>query len=286
MTTSNKASIFVGIVPYSLRKSKDLRSIPLNQLITQDHKCKEGVIGDLTSNDHIVIYISSRAILLRRLSKIKCKISLIISEPKCVHQRYYKLLPLWRHKFHKIFTNYTYLSNKYSNVTSIPIAYTWIKETANTEHKKDKLISIIASKKWKHPGHKLRHKVIDSLPEGSCDFLGRAYKPFVNKSDGLSPYMYSIVIENCQEVDYFTEKIVDCFICRTVPIYWGAGNISDHFDDKGILSFQTIDELHSVLEKISKEDYISRSVAIDNNRKIAKNICRVDKKIISLLKNE
>jgi hypothetical protein len=98
--------------------------------------------------------------------------------------------------------------------------------------------------------------------------------------------MYSIVIENCQEVGYFTEKIVDCFMCGTIPIYWGANNIGDYFDSEGVLSFQTIGELQSILKKISTKDYTLRSNAINNNREIAQEICKVDEKIISFLKNE
>ena len=27
---------------------------------------------------------------------------------------------------------------------------------------------------------------------------------------------------------YITEKIFDCFLARSVPVYWGPGNIADH----------------------------------------------------------
>lgn len=285
LTTNKNTTVFAGIIPYSLRKHKDISSIPLNQLACPNCKRKKGVVADLTSNDHIVIYISSR-LILRRISNIKCKISLIITEPKCIHQRYYNILPLLRYKFHKIFTNYSYFSNKYSNLISLPLAYSWIDKSITIEDKKDKLVSLIASEKQKMPGHKLRHKIVNTLPKESFEVLGRGYKPFANKKDGLAPYMYSIVIENCQEVDYFTEKIIDCFMCRTIPIYWGANNIDNYFDSRGILRFQTINELQSILKIISAQDYTLKSDAINNNWEIAQDICKVDEKIISILKNE
>jgi len=34
---------------------------------------------------------------------------------------------------------------------------------------------------------------------------------------------------------YFTEKILDCFRTRTVPIYWGCTNIREHFEADGII---------------------------------------------------
>lgn len=285
MKTNKKTSIFVGIVPYYLRKSKDIGSIPLNKLICSNCIHENGVVADLTSNDHIVIYPSSK-IILGKKPKIQCKVSLIISEPKSIHQRYYRLLPLIRYKFHKIFTNYTDLSSKYSNVISIPLAYSWVDKSIVINKKKDKLISLIASSKHKMPGHKFRHEIINTMPEESFDVIGKGYKPFINKEDGLSPYMYSIVIENCQETDYFTEKIVDCFMCGTIPLYWGADNIGQYFDSKGIISFQTISELRSILKSLSKKDYTLRSTAINNNRVISEEICKVDEKIISLLRNE
>ena len=285
LTTNKNTSVFAGIIPYSLRKHKDISLIPLNQLVCPNCKRENGIVADLTSNDHIVIYISSKSIL-GRIPNIKCKVSLIIAEPKCIHQRYYNILPLLRYKFHKIFTNYSYLSSKYSNVISLPLAYSWVDKSIAIKNKRDKLVSLIASEKQKMPGHKLRHEIINTLPKESFEVLGRGYKPFTDKADGLTPYMYSIVIENCQEVDYFTEKIVDCFMCGTIPIYWGANNISNYFDSRGVLSFQTIDELQSILKIISTQDYTLRSDAINNNWEIAQDICKVDEKIILLLKNE
>jgi hypothetical protein len=42
--------------------------------------------------------------------------------------------------------------------------------------------------------------------------------------------MYSVVVESSNEQNYFTEKLIDCLITKTIPIYWGCPNISDFFD--------------------------------------------------------
>ena len=42
--------------------------------------------------------------------------------------------------------------------------------------------------------------------------------------------MYSVAIESSSEKDYFTEKLIDCLITKTIPIYWGCPNINDYFD--------------------------------------------------------
>ena len=48
-----------------------------------------------------------------------------------------------------------------------------------------------------------------------------------NKEDGLRDYMFSIAIENSSENNYLTEKFIDCLLCDSVPVYFGAPNASD-----------------------------------------------------------
>ena len=96
-------------------------------------------------------------------------------------------------------------------------------------------------------------------------FIG-VLNPFTNKEDGLKSFMYSIVIENIKENDYFTEKIVDSCLCNTVPIYWGAPNISDYFDIRGMIICDSLDEIMDALKKINSDDYNSRKKWIHKNK--------------------
>lgn len=52
------------------------------------------------------------------------------------------------------------------------------------------------------------------------------------KYTGLLPYEYSIAIENSNEKNYITEKFVDCVLCDTIPIYNGAPNIAQVYNEK------------------------------------------------------
>ena len=56
----------------------------------------------------------------------------------------------------------------------------------------------------------------------------------------LFDWMFHIAIENVSRDDYFTEKLLDCFLTRTVPIYWGCPNISNYFDAEGIIHINTL----------------------------------------------
>ena len=77
------------------------------------------------------------------------------------------------------------------------------------------------------------------------------------KSDGCNDFMFQIAIENGRLKNYFTDKILDCFITGTIPIYWGCPNIGDFFDERGIITFNTPDELKEILESLTKEKYRS-----------------------------
>jgi hypothetical protein len=52
-------------------------------------------------------------------------------------------------------------------------------------------------------------------------------------------YQYSVVIENTRQNNYFTEKLLDCLLTKTIPIYYGCPNISNWFDTRGWVILDT-----------------------------------------------
>ena len=46
---------------------------------------------------------------------------------------------------------------------------------------------------------------------------------------------------------YFTEKLIDALITKTVPIYWGAPYIGDFYDNRGIIHFEDENELVDIV---------------------------------------
>jgi hypothetical protein len=86
-------------------------------------------------------------------------------------------------------------------------------------------------------GHQLRLNLIDFLKKEAFDFdlFGKGIRPIEDKFDALYPYKYSIVIENSIYPHYWTEKIADCFLSWTMPIYYGASNIFDYFPEKSLI---------------------------------------------------
>jgi hypothetical protein len=112
---------------------------------------------------------------------------------------------------------------------------------------KPKKLSTVVSAKWEHRNSFF--KKLSSLIKfdaygggGIKSFVGSSYQgpviPFKNKEDGIKDYKYSIALENSSQLNYFTEKIIDCLLMWTIPIYWGCPNISDFFPQH---SFYNID---------------------------------------------
>tara|TARA_B100000674_G_C37974256_1_gene978546 strand:- start:1562 stop:2473 length:912 start_codon:yes stop_codon:yes gene_type:complete len=96
--------------------------------------------------------------------------------------------------------------------------------------KKDKLISMIVSGKEGTYGHAWRKNLAISLKHAfgdKIDIYGFGFNPIPDKRIALDNYVYSIVIENSCEEYYVTEKIVDCLIGWSIPIYSGAQNIDN-----------------------------------------------------------
>lgn len=122
---------------------------------------------------------------------------------------------------------------------------------------KSKLCSIIASSKNSAPGHKIRLNLLKNLM-GSIDKFGSGINPIETKEIGLANYCFSFAIENCSEPGYYTEKILDCFLTGTVPIYWGDSMIENIFDRNGIIFYNemnysdiTFDKYNSIKESIN-----------------------------------
>lgn len=83
---------------------------------------------------------------------------------------------------------------------------------------------------------------------------------------------YNICVENSKLENYFTEKIIDCFLTHTVPIYIGCSNIGEYFDRRGILFAQSGEEVIDHCNKINSKTYFELFPYVENNYKMIKYI--------------
>jgi hypothetical protein len=129
-----------------------------------------------------------------------------------------------------------------------------------SKKKVKKLSMIVSSLNGPNGIYKERLMLLKKILESDLDIdiYGRGlnindqrYKgSLIYKHKGLLPYEYSIAIENSVEKNLITEKFVDCALCSTIPIYYGAPNISEVYDDRFIRKINLYSD--SVIDDIKK----------------------------------
>ena len=195
-------------------------------------------------------------------------------EPPSLENPQYEFAKNNIHLFEKIFTYDNVLLNISEKFEFLPIGGCWIEEIDRKIHDKTKLICSITSHKTITEGHRMRHESVKRFP--FIDTFGNGYKPINKKIDVLKDYMFSVVIEN-EKMDFlFTEKLIDCFITGTIPIYRGCPSISKFFDINGFYTFDTLDELENILSSINEKTYYNKLESIKNNFELSKNYLIAD----------
>jgi Glycosyltransferase family 10 (fucosyltransferase) C-term len=115
--------------------------------------------------------------------------------------------------------------------------YDDLSQLTHTALQKGDEVSWITSNLNNRPGHSLRLSFMDYLETAGFPFhlFGRGFKPIGDKYDGIAPYKYSLALENFACNDYWTEKIADCFLSWTMPIYYGCKNITRYFPEQAMI---------------------------------------------------
>lgn len=214
----------------------------------------------------------STNLILQNKHHHKINVAWIIESPR--YSRYSNL-----NMFDYILTHDENILNSFSNSVLFPIGGCWV-PINDVSKNKNNLISIIASNKNETDGQRLRHDLIKIF---KFDVFGRGYFPIDNKNIALDTYKFSVIIENCSEKYYFSEKLIDCFISKTIPIYFGAWSLPEEFDKSGILYFSSIDEFSKIYENLNNID-ISDNI-IQHNFEVAKKYCVPEDRLLKFLEN-
>ena len=86
-------------------------------------------------------------------------------------------------------------------------------------------------------------------------------------------YQFSIVIENTREKNYFSEKLMDCIITKTIPIYYGCENIGDYFNTEGWILLKEeqyfLEELYAQLHTLNDTYYMTHYTIVEENYETA-----------------
>jgi len=193
-----------------------------------------------------------------------------IIEPPIINGENYINIVKDHKKFKKVFSHHTNLANSIDNFVYVAHGGTWLRQEDIAIHPKSKIVSSIFSNKNWNAYHRMRQRIYDRLKETNVDFYGTGCdKPIEYKITGLKDYMFSIVVENSIENDYFTEKLIDCFLTGTIPVYCGTKNVCNYFDSSGIIFFEGDEDLPSIIEKLNKNLYNETLDAVVNNFNVA-----------------
>ena len=100
---------------------------------------------------------------------------------------------------------------------------------------------------------------------------------------------FSIIIESTKEENYFTEKLCDALLTKTIPIYWGCPNIDDFFNTEGMIICESAEEIIEVCKNLDYSKYESMLEPVNENFEKAKEYCvplneRIEKEIKRVMK--
>jgi len=114
------------------------------------------------------------------------------------------------------------------------------------------------------PGYGSYSKDISHIP----DYLKVTPQVF-GKRVCFEDSMFHVCVENVKHNNWYTEKIGEAFCTKTVPIYWGCPNIGEFYDERGIIRFDSLEELSYIINNLTEDDYIKMKPYIDYNYEIA-----------------
>jgi len=216
-------------------------------------------LADMGAQDHLVGL--AQDLMRPRLRRgTRVQMSVVMAEPEVIHGARQRRAVRQAGRYHRILSYNETLLARLPNGIFFPYGTSWVPEWRERDMTKRAMCSLIASAKRSQEGHELRHRMVEAVRHDGLDVevMGRGYTPFGAKAEGLAPYRYSVVIENVRERNFFTEKLVDAVLCRTVPIYWGCPNIADFMDVSGMILCETEADIVAAIALMSEADYAAR----------------------------
>lgn len=221
---------------------------------------------------HLGLFLDYDGLANRRFMYPKSRRIALLNEPRSSHS--FRAKPLLCNGFACVLTHDRELLAKGDSCVAMPFGTSWIGwPDVPRDFNKTKLVSFMGAE---HPGaspedgHYLRNQVIQRLrARGDVACFGRGIQWVDSKLEAVADFAFSVATENCRQNDYFTEKLIDCFLTDTVPIYWGCDAVCRYFDDRGMLRFDSIEELDAILDSLSWDRYRAMLPFVQQNKQTA-----------------
>lgn len=225
----------------------------------------------------------------------------ILCEPSGFMPERLIFLESYHNKFKLILTYDNIILKKFKNAQLLVFGTTWIpKELWNNNYQKENKISFWIGHKRFMYGHEIRQLIFSYIEKiNNIDLylskhhllhhLNKSYKMILGESKMplFDKYKFHVCIENCRMDNYFTEKLIDCFLTKTIPIYWGCTNIDKYFNTKGmiILNINNIYEIIDIINNISFDMYDKYYDIINENHLKAQQYTDYNGSIIKAINN-
>jgi len=156
-----------------------------------------------------------------------------------------------QHYYTKIITSNPKILDNCKNAVKEPYGTTWLNKSPHHPDslgvfndslgdlpKNNSISMVCGSLKGKY-GYDVRHLIWShkNKIKGKIKFYSSTRFPIPGEEllpndDKINLFysMYSVVVESSSEPNYFSEKLIDCLITKTIPVYWGCPNIEEYFD--------------------------------------------------------
>jgi len=197
------------------------------------------------------------------------------------------------HLFDAVLTYDEKIMKNCKNAYFLLFGTSWIHNYKFVE--KEFQVSHLTGNKIMTDGHVLRQKIhykqdkikikkdfYISKHGGVENFLNN--KILKDEKEPLFQSQFHICIENSKQNNYFTEKIMDCFVTKTVPIYWGCPNIADFFDLKGIFVVNNFEDVLNVCNSLNEQSYKNMIDNIEINFTKSQKFINIKKNLEELIK--
>jgi len=194
----------------------------------------------------------------------------LMVEPRSIHPGQYEYVKSKASKLKTILSYDSDYFGSFDNFIKIPPPFgAWVDKQERGMHTKTKNISFIASTKNFCKEHAYRQEIVQFF-QNNVDLYGRGrQQEITRKVQALKDYRFSVCMENYIANLYYTEKLLDCFLCGTIPIFWGSREIINVFDVNGIVFLDDILSNKINIKDLNEEYYNLRLDSISKNFKIA-----------------
>jgi hypothetical protein len=195
-----------------------------------------------------------------------------------------------KHLFNVILTWNNKVLNNCENALYLPFGHTWLKpDQYEKNHTKEFKISHLCGALLKSYGHQMRHEILArkdeiKIPTNFFHTYGDRHnidRARIDKEEIFANSMFAVSIENFAHRGWFSEKILDCFLLKTIPIYWGCSNIDEFFNKEGIIEFGNPDDFIYISNQLTFDFYESKKQAIEENYSLALQYVNYEQSIIN-----